>query len=154
MIIIRKFKLTDLDQIIQLFYETVHTINIKDYSQEQVDVWAPKNQDTTKWEKSLSDHISYVVEIDNKIVGFGDITNEGYLDHLYTHKDFQGRGISSAILKKLEEETKKLGLSEITTEASITAQPFFEKHGYKTITEQTKIVRGISFLNYKMKKNL
>lgn len=154
MIIIRKFKLSDLDQIIQLFYDTVHTINIQDYSQEQVDVWAPKNIDINRWKKSLTDHISYVAEINNTIIGFGDITKEGYLDHLYTHKDFQGKGIGSGILKKLEEEAKKLGLMEITTQASITAKPFFEKHGYITVESQTKVFRGISFLNYKMIKKI
>ncbi|WNN78467.1 hypothetical protein RKS58_11670 [Lysinibacillus capsici] len=41
-----------------------------------------------------------------------------------SHKDFQGQGI--------EADTKKLGLTHIYTDASLTAAgPFFERKGYQ-----------------------
>lgn len=43
--IIRTYKPKDCEEIIKLFYDTVHNINIKDYNKEQVDVWAPKEID-------------------------------------------------------------------------------------------------------------
>lgn len=42
---IREYEEKDLSSIIKLFYDTVHFINIKDYTQEQVNVWAPENID-------------------------------------------------------------------------------------------------------------
>ncbi|GED58869.1 hypothetical protein BFO01nite_30010 [Brevibacillus formosus] len=38
--LLRRFHETDIDQIITLFYEAVHTINKQDYTQEQVNAWA------------------------------------------------------------------------------------------------------------------
>ena len=37
---IRKYQAEDLEEIVQLFYETIQTVNRKDYSQEQVEVWS------------------------------------------------------------------------------------------------------------------
>ena len=38
-IIIRTFQKEDLDQVLQLFYETVHTVNAKDYNELQLQAW-------------------------------------------------------------------------------------------------------------------
>lgn len=151
---IRKYAVPDLMEILQLFYDTVHTVNSKDYSQEQVDAWAPKQLNVERWADFFAKNISYVAEIDGKITGFGDLTREGYLNTLYVHKDFQGKGIGSRIVKILEKEAKALSLNEITTEASITAKPFFEKRGYECLRSQNKVHNGMVFLNYVMRKKL
>ncbi|OOE23862.1 hypothetical protein BSY88_07430, partial [Enterococcus faecium] len=41
-------------------------------------------------------------------------------------------------------------MQKITTHASITAKPFFEKRGYKVINEQTVELRGQLFTNFLM----
>jgi putative acetyltransferase len=40
---IREYKSGDEVDIQKIFYDTVHEVNIKDYSQKHVDVWAKKN---------------------------------------------------------------------------------------------------------------
>lgn len=152
--LIRTFKESDLAQINQLFTETVHAINVKDYTAEQLDVWAPKDRSFERWKNSFKDHIVYVAAINDFVVGFGDITKDGYLDHLFTHKDFQRQGIAGAMLLKLEEAARNLGLKELRTEASITAKPFFEKNGFTIIREQDKHYQGLVFVNYMMHKVL
>lgn len=153
--IIRKFEPQDLDQILELFCNTVHTINSKDYSAEQINAWAPQQLDKERWASEFTEHITYVAIKDAHIVGFGDATQDGEIDRLYTHKDFQGQGIASAILKKLEEELAALGITEVTTQASITAKPFFEKCGYAVMqSQEMKHRSGVIFLNYVMNKKL
>lgn len=39
----RPYKVADLEPILSLFHNTVHSINIKDYSQEQVNVRSYRN---------------------------------------------------------------------------------------------------------------
>jgi putative acetyltransferase len=152
---IQKYYPDDLDQILKLFHDTVHAINIRDYSQEQINAWAPATIDRNRWVHNLSNHIAYVAKIADIIVGFGDATKQGYIDRLYTHKDYQGKGIASAILKKLEEELQKLGVIQFTTEASITAKPFFERQGYTVVNSQEiKHRSGVIFINYVMKKTI
>ncbi|PEC23183.1 GNAT family N-acetyltransferase [Bacillus cereus] len=151
-IIIRTFQKGDLEQVLQLFYETVHTVNAKDYNLLQLQAWAPERLDRESWLQSLEKNISYVADNNGLIVGFGDYNDEQYIDRLFTHKDYQGKGIASYILQKLEEEAVNLQHRDIYTEASITAKPFFERKGYICIKEQKKQHNGQFFINYVMKK--
>lgn len=119
--IIRTYQSSDLKILVKLFYDTVHFVNSKDYSKKQVDVWASKTLDLVKWDQSLKEHYSLVALIDGKIVGFGDIDQTGYLDRLYVHYQYQGKGIAKAICSQLEKSVN----GKITVHASITAKGFF-----------------------------
>jgi putative acetyltransferase len=151
---LRLFNPSDLEQILKLFYDTVHSVGAKYYNQQQIHAWAPEHQDKQKWLTKLSNNISYVVELDGIIVGFADMTNTGYIDHIYTHKDYQGRGIALALLNKLEDDARALGIHELTTEASIIAKPLAQRRGYKVIKEQRVVRHGIEIVNYLMSKTL
>ncbi|MGL5417683.1 MAG: GNAT family N-acetyltransferase [Clostridium sp.] len=146
--IIREYKSSDCRDVIELFHNTVHEVNRKDYTKKQLEVWATGNYDLEKWDESLRGNYSIVMICEDIIVGFGDIDTEGYLDRLYVHKDYIGKGIGSAICDELE---KKCG-KKITTHASITAKPFFEKRGYKVIKKQSVVREGISLTNFIMGK--
>ena len=82
------------------------------------------------------------------IVGFGDMASDGYLDRLYVHADHQGQGIATALCDRLEQAVQ----GPITTHASITARPFFEKRGYAVIKEQTVERQGVALTNFVMIK--
>lgn len=151
--IIRKYKTSDLEEICDLFYNTVHTINAKDYAKEQLDAWASK-QDLQSWDKSLSKNFTLVAVNNGKIVGFGDIDKNGYLDRLYVHRDFQGQGIATEICNRLEWESEKNGIDRIITHASITAKPFFEKRNYAVIKKQQVERQRVKLTNYIMDKVL
>ena len=127
---IRKYKSTDCAEIAELFYNTVHEINAKDYTKQQLDIWATGDVDLSVWDKSFLEHNTLVAEENNIIVGFGDMDNNGYLDRLFVHKDYQGKGIATSIIIELERQSKIHGISIFSTRASITAKPFLEKHGY------------------------
>ncbi len=149
--LIRKYKSADVSEMARLFYETVHAINIRDYTQEQLNQWASGGIDLEKWSESFLEHLTYVAIENNIIVGFGDIDKSGYLDRLFVHKEFQGRGIATAICDKLEKLT---GAERVIVHASITAKPFFEKRGYRIIRRQKVERKGVFLINYLMEKLL
>lgn len=145
---LRRYQQSDCKELVELFYHTVHTINAKDYTQEQLNVWATKQADLEMWNQLLQKHFSIVAVDDGMIVGFGDIDMSGYLDHLFVHANYQGKGIATAICDQLEQAVQGI----IVTHASITARPFFEKRGYQVVKEQ-KVERQGNFLtNFVMKK--
>ncbi len=146
--LLRKYKPSDCKILAELFYNTVHIINAKDYSEEQINAWANGNINLSKWNNSFLEHYTIVVEIDGIIVGFRDIDKTGYLDKLYIHHNFQCKGIATAICNELE---KSVDTSKIITHASITAKGFFEQRGYKVITKQQVERQGIFLTNYVMK---
>lgn len=146
---IRKYMPSDCEELAQLFYDTVHTVNANDYTIEQLNVWADGNVNLTQWNQSLSGHFSLVAVENGIIVGFGDIDKTGYLDRLYVHKDYQRQGIAAALCGRLEQ---RFVVEQITTHASITAKPFFAHRGYDVIREQQVMRGGILLTNYVMKK--
>lgn len=147
--IIREYHVTDCKELRDLFYNTVHTVNVVDYTKEQLNAWAPKQVDLGKWNQSFLVHYCIVAIWDNIIVGFGDINKTGYLDRLYVHKDYQRKGIASAICDKLEKAVQ----GKIIVHASITARPFFKKRGYEVIREQKVERKSIFLTNFIMEKN-
>lgn len=151
---IRKYKSADCAEILELFYHTVHEINIKDYTKQQLDAWATGNVDMSAWDKSFLEHNTLVAEKNNIILGFGDMDKNGYLDRLYVHKDYQRKGIATAITTELERQTEMQGISIFSTHASITAKPFFEKQGYKVVSDNKVIRNGLELVNFIMEKHL
>lgn len=146
---LRSYKEDDFSEVFTLLYETVHSVNAKDYTQKQLDAWVPSDYDTTKLKESLKRNRTVVATTDDGklIVGFGDIDKTGYLDHLFVHKDYQKRGIAKLICDELEKD-----FSIIETHASLTAKPFFLKRGYAVEKEQLVERRGQYLKNFVMVK--
>ena len=146
---IRKYESSDCKELAELFYNTVYTINAKDYTKEQLDAWASGQVDLEKWDQSFQEHFTVVAVENGIIVGFGDIDTTGYFDRLYIHKNNQRKGIATAICDQLESKVQ----GKIVTHASVTAKPFFEKRGYKVLKEQQVVRKEIFLKNYVMEKN-
>lgn len=156
MFIIRDFEPDDTEAIYKLFYETVHNININDYSEEQINVWAPKITDLKSWRDSLTENQSFVAidNATNKIVGFADLTNEGYFNRAYVHKDFIRCGIGRALILAGENRAKELGLNELHCDVSITAKPFMERLGYEVEKQSSRTKSNVEFKIFVMRKLL
>ena len=146
--LIRKYTPLDCRELAELFYQTVHTVNAKDYTKEQLNAWAPGRMDLEQWNQSLLKHECLIAVENGILAGFGDIDETGYLDRLYVHKDYQRRGAATALCNELE----KKALKKITTHASITAKPFFEQRGYWAVKEQQVERQGRLLTNYVMEK--
>ena len=77
---IREYRPEDCAELTRLFYDTVHTVNRKDYTPAQLDAWADGTPDLDRWNRSLQEHFSLVALEGEKIIGFGDMDSTGYLD--------------------------------------------------------------------------
>lgn len=144
---LRQYQPSDCKILTELFYDTVHKINIKDYSVQQVNAWADGNIDLKKWNDSFLSHHTVIAGINTVIVGFGDIDKTGYLDRLYVHHNYQRLGIAAALCDELE---CSVNTPKIFTHASITARGFFEKRGYKVINKQQVQRHNVFLTNYVM----
>lgn len=146
---LRPYREADCPALTALFYDTVHTVNAADYTEAQLRAWATGTVDLAAWNDSFLAHTTVVAVMGETIVGFGDITQDGYLDRLYVHRDHQREGIGTAICDALE---RAVSAETITTNASITARPFFERRGYRVVQPQTVYRQGVALTNYRTKK--
>lgn len=99
-----------------------------------------------KWDQSLREHYSLVAVENEMIVGFEDIDKSGYLDRLFVHEDYQGKGIGTMICNRLEQAVS----GSVIIHASITAKTFFEKRGYRVVKEQQVERKGVFLTNFEM----
>lgn len=146
--LLRPYRSEDCPSLAELFYQTVHTVNAQDYSPPQLDAWADGHPDLAAWDRSLSRHHTLVAVLDGRIVGFADMADNGYLDRLYVHKDYQGQGIASALCDALEQAVS----GPYETHASLTARPFFARRGYQVVKEQQVERKGVLLTNFVMRK--
>lgn len=139
----------DCEELADLFYNTVHSVNARDYTEAQLAAWATGTVDLESWNRSFLEHYTLVAVDGTVIAGFGDIDGTGYLDRLFVHQDYQGMGIAAALCDRLEAHCPN---SLITTHASLTARPFFEKRGYRVVKRQQVERSGELLTNFVMEK--
>ena len=144
---LRGYKPRDCKELAQLFYDTVHSVCAQDYSPAQLNAWADGQVDEAAWNASFLAHDTVVAVENKRIIGFADMAEDGYLDRLYVHKNFQRRGVASVLCDMLEWRSQA---EVLTTQASITAQPFFESRGYAVVREQQVERQGVMLTNFVM----
>ena len=139
----------------ELFRETVHAVNARDYTSEQLDAWAPSGAGPAR---RLAERLLRQGALGawdgSALVGFGSLEGADLLDMLYVHRDYQGRGAASLLAGALEREARVRGARAVRTLASITARPFFERRGYVALHENVVVRAGVQLTNFLMEKNL
>lgn len=151
---VRRLQPADVAAVAALFTDTVRSVNARDYTPEQLEAWAPRPPDVAGWERSFAGRTAMVAEVGGEVVGFGDLAAGGYLDRLYVHHDHQREGVASALVDALEAEAARRGAAEVTADASITALPFFERRGYETVGRRERLLRGVPFTNFRVRRRL
>ena len=151
---LRRYRAEDLPILAHLFGETVRRVNSRDYAPPQVQAWAAGEADLLTQDSWFQRLYTLVAEADGRIVGYGNVDDTGYLDHLFVRWDCQGQGIATALCDALEAHCRELGVDAVTVHASKTALPFFLHRGYRVEREQQVPVRGQVLANYAMHKEL
>lgn len=171
---IRAYHLGEEHQIWQLFYQTIHGINVQDYTQKQLNAWAPNYFDQQLWSKKLATLDTFVcvnsqqlhgcsdnmqchsqeMESNSDILGYSDLQNDGYIDHFFCHQQHQGIGVGATLMAHIHSQAQCREITQLSADVSITARGFFEKHGFKVVKSQNILIRGQILSNFKMIKLL
>ena len=81
---IRRLLDDEYEDVVQLITQTVHCVCANDYTQEELDAWAPQNFDINKFRANLSPCCNLAAFEKGKIVGFISIERSGYINGLFT----------------------------------------------------------------------
>ena len=96
---LRRYRTEDLPILARLFGETVRQVNCRDYTLSQVEAWAAGEADLLTRDSWFQRLYTLVAEAGGRIVGYGNVEDTGYLDHLFVRWDCQGQGIGTALLE-------------------------------------------------------
>jgi GNAT superfamily N-acetyltransferase len=142
----------DVGKITQLFRDTIQNVNSKDYPEDEIEDWSSWWTDHDKWQKRIEEQYFIKAMIEDKIVGFSSLATDGYLDFMFTHKDYQRQGVAANLISKIEKKAKEQGNNLIYSDVSITAKGFFERYGYFVEKQQFKKSRNKELINFRMTK--
>ena len=117
--------LDDLDQLRHLYYDTITTVNRKDYNDEQIAIWASTYGNLVLWEERFNSQHFFVAHMGKSVLGFCSIDKDGYIDFLFVHKDHQKQGVATELLKAIELFATNLDVKKVWADVSLTAKSFF-----------------------------
>ncbi|WP_168223310.1 GNAT family N-acetyltransferase [Plantibacter sp. M259] len=155
---IRRYRDTDARATRSIFERAVRVTAAAHYTAEQLAAWVPDDPPGAvldDWAARRAAVKTWVAELDDSVVGFTDLDLEtGYLDMLFVDPGAGRRGVGSALIRQVLDEARVVGLHEVTVQASRTAQPVFERHGFVVVREQRVERRGVLIENAVMRMPL
>ena len=154
MIELRAFQPGDEPALRAVFESAIHGTARRDYSQLQVDTWAPRDHDPGAWALRVQGIQPFVALLDGRVAGYADLQASGYVDHFYVAAEAGGQGVGGALMRRILARASELGLGELTSHVSITAQPFFARFGFEVVEHRVVDVRGVEMRNAAMRKAL
>lgn len=151
---IRDYHPADAYELWQLYFNTIRSVNIRDYSQAQVEVWARDDLPQKVWAEKMNAISPFVCIRDGVIAGYSDLQADGLIDHFFCHHKFQGQGVGKEMMMKIHQLAHGQGIGMLYSNVSITARPFYEHFGFIAVKEQHNEKDGEILINYRMEKSL
>lgn len=140
--------------LFKVHYSAIHRIASRDYSAEQIQAWAPEDQDADLWAQRMRDINPFVAEYRGKIVGYADLQSNGYIDHFFVSGEYPRLGIGSTLMRHILASALQRRLPLLSPDVSRTAQPFFEHFGFVVVEQRLPQRRGVTLPNALMHRRL
>ena len=137
-----------------LYHASVHAIDPAIYTEKQQEAWAPTPPNYDAWHERLKITQPFLALVENKIVGFIELEDDGHIDCAYTHPHYQKCGVMTHLYNYIELYAYEKKHPRLYVEASFIIQSFIEKRAFRTICENTLVRNGCILTNYSMEKIL
>ncbi|WP_347986574.1 GNAT family N-acetyltransferase [Methylomonas sp. AM2-LC] len=152
--LIRPYIAGEEEELRRVFLSSVHQCAIRYYRSDQIHAWAPDTYDFEDWYNRISMLNPFVAVIDGQIVGYADVQGSGYIDHFYVAGPFSGKGVGTALMRRIHEAALSQNVSRLYADVSLSAEAFFVINGFTVENRKTVIVRGVELQNTRMSKIL
>jgi putative acetyltransferase len=137
----------DVAAMARAHYSAVHVSAADSYTPEVLDLWsrAPSESRSDDFRKAIRGgrELFLVAEDASGVIGFGSIVPESNeLRSVYVDARAGRRGVGSRILKALEVLAASRGCSELQSDASVNAEPFYARNGYISVARGAHLLSG------------
>ena len=151
---VRSYRDGDANALGEVFHRSVREGAVSRYDAAQVAAWSPDVPSGEAWAARLAGAETVVATEGGLPVGFMSLDVAGYLDLAFVVPEVMGRGVADALYAVLEGRARVAGQVCLTTEASLLAEPFFARHGWRVVARQEVERRGVTLKNARMEKRL
>ena len=103
----------------------------------------------------LTEYDTFVADNERgETVAWIAMSPSGYIDMLFCLPEATRCGIASSLYAAIEHAANDRGLPHLTAHASLLAQPFFAKHGWRIDQHETVARNGVDLPRAAMSKSL
>lgn len=150
---LRPARAEDYDTLGEVFFDAIHN-GPTQYTTAQSQAWAPRPKRGPDWAKRLDQQHVVLAEDGAEILGFMSIEPGGYVDFAYIRPAAQGRGLFRKLFNAVLTQARAQGDTELSTHASLMAQPAFAAMGFTVDHHEEVMVDGQSLARARMIKPL
>ena len=143
----------DYDTLGHVMFDAIHNGPTK-YTDAQSKAWAPAPRSGPDWADRLSQKDVIIAERGDEALGFMSIEPGGYIDFAYIRPSAQGSGLFRRLFSDVEQRAKSAAETELSTHASLMAQPAFAAKGFDVDFHETVEVDGQELPRARMIKTL
>ncbi len=141
-------------QLFEIFYSSIHMNAKYHYSKEQLEAWAPNNYNLKEWIIKIQKINPFVILVNNIIIGYADLQDNGYIDHFFIRGGYNNKGYGSYLLKYIINTAKEKNIKTLESDVSLSAQKLFLKFGFKVIKRKKVIIKNQKIENVLMRASL
>lgn len=151
---VRSYREGDAEALGEVFHRSVREGAAARYDEAQRAAWSPAPKSGEGWAARLAGGGTVVVLEEDRPVGFMSMDDVGYVDLAFVLPEAMGRGLAATLYAVLEGRARAAGLTRLTTQASLLAEPFFARHGWVVTRRQEVEIGGALLKNAWMEKRL
>ena len=137
---IRPAQIQDISQILQVIHNSIRSC-IQDHQRHEPSIQQlleSKTQHSLLMSMHYND--SWVYTIQERVVGFIMISDQGEIIMNYVASEAQKQGIGAALMQNIIELIKPKKLAGITIHSTHTAKDFYLKQGFKVTAQSTATI--------------
>jgi len=145
---------TDLPLMQRLFYQTVTTYGSKIFSKEEIKVFSRLALNKDHWKQKFVNDYVYNAKLNGEVIGSFSFNKSGFIEYIFVHQNYQGRGIAKKLYETLERVAKEDDVRILTTRINSITKGFFENYNFEIIKNIEQVVGGEEIVRYSGVKKL
>lgn len=154
-LVLRDYASRDAETTKNVCVDAITRIASNNYSPEQIAAWVDGlPQDLAEWDEQMQSRGSFVAIAGGQVVGFTDVSSDGYIDMMFVSPEFVRQGVGSGLLQEAERRANRRGIDCLSAHVSLSAKSLFELHGFPAVRRRRVSRNGVDLMNFRMEKLL
>jgi len=131
--VVRPAHESDVDAIVRVHGESIRVLCRERYGEREIAAWIAFRPPEA-YRSAFASRELFVAERRGAVIGFGQLDpRRGEIEACYVAPDAVGGGVGAALLQKMEAEARRRGHAVVHLNATLNAEPFYERMGYRRL---------------------
>ena len=131
--VVRPAQESDVDAIFRVHGDSIRALCRTRYSEREIAAWIAFRPPEA-YRTAFASRELFVAEWRGEVVGFGQLDpRRGEIEACYVAPRAVGSGVGAALVMRMESEARRRGHVVVHLNATLNAEPFYERMGYRRL---------------------